>query len=135
MVDSNSSAPSSDGLAHLVYELLDAQDDTARLAGELEFDDRWRAHLDYLRALQRVGRGALARAGRDEDVGVFAPAQRDAALGRLTPHAFAYEACDIPAEMTIREFRALRSGPGRKRGRVALLTRLRLRAAGAVAGT
>jgi hypothetical protein len=28
---------------------------------------------------------------------------------RLSPYAFAYEACDIPAGMTIREFRALRA--------------------------
>jgi hypothetical protein len=27
----------------------------------------------------------------------------------LSPYAFAYEACDIPAGMTIREFRALRA--------------------------
>lgn len=47
-------------LVPLVYELLDAHADTAQLAGELERDPRWAAHLDYLRALQRTGREALA---------------------------------------------------------------------------
>ncbi|HEX4805206.1 MAG TPA: hypothetical protein VFU94_04835 [Conexibacter sp.] len=48
-------------LVELVYELLDAHDDTARLAAELAGDERWDAHLDYLRALQRAGRALLAR--------------------------------------------------------------------------
>lgn len=47
-------------LTRLVYELLDAHEDTAELAGELAGDPRWAAHLDYLRDLQRVGREALA---------------------------------------------------------------------------
>jgi hypothetical protein len=50
-----------DELALVVYELLDAHDDTVRLGEGLEGDLRWRAHLDYLRGLQRVGREALAR--------------------------------------------------------------------------
>ena len=51
----------------LMYELLDAHEDTARLMGELardsDFDARldWQAHLEYLRALQRTGREVLAR--------------------------------------------------------------------------
>ena len=45
----------------LVYELLDAHDDTARMASELELDPLWQAHLEYLRALQRKGRETLAR--------------------------------------------------------------------------
>jgi hypothetical protein len=55
-------------LVRLVYELLDAHEDTAELlscpaigmlqAGEV----RWRAHLEYLRALQRKGREILAGA-------------------------------------------------------------------------
>lgn len=48
-------------LIRLVYELLDAHDDTARLAGDLTGDELWRIHLDYLRDLQRVARGMLAR--------------------------------------------------------------------------
>jgi hypothetical protein len=48
-------------LALVVYELLDAHDDTVRLGEGLEGDLRWRAHVDYLRGLQRVGREALAR--------------------------------------------------------------------------
>ena len=49
-------------LSTLVYELLDAHADTAELAGDLpEREPRWAAHLDYLRALQRTARAALAR--------------------------------------------------------------------------
>jgi hypothetical protein len=55
-----------DVLALVVYELLDAHDDTVRLGKRLEGDLRWRAHLDYLRGLQRVGREALARGTADE---------------------------------------------------------------------
>jgi hypothetical protein len=55
---------SEDDLVGLVYELLDAHDDTARLAGELAVDERWQVHLDYLRDLQRVARASLARAVR-----------------------------------------------------------------------
>ena len=49
-------------LVVLVYELLDAHADTARLACELGDDPSWAAHLDYLRVLQRKSREALARA-------------------------------------------------------------------------
>ena len=52
-----------DQLRGLLYELLDAHIDTITLAGALESDECWAAHLDYLRDLQRVGREALARAG------------------------------------------------------------------------
>jgi hypothetical protein len=45
----------------LVYELLDAHADTADLAAELAADPAWGAHLEYLRALQREGRAALAQ--------------------------------------------------------------------------
>ncbi len=47
-------------MTRLVYELLDAHEDTARLAADLFDDPRWAAHADYLRGLQRVGREALA---------------------------------------------------------------------------
>jgi hypothetical protein len=49
--------------AELTYELLDAHADTALLARETDClsDERWLAHLDYLQALQRVARAALAR--------------------------------------------------------------------------
>jgi hypothetical protein len=49
-------------LTRLVYELLDAHDDTARLAADLAIDPRWQAQLEYLRDLQRHGRESLARA-------------------------------------------------------------------------
>jgi hypothetical protein len=46
----------------LIYELLDAHHDTTRLAvGMGELDPAWRAHLEYLRALQRKGREAVAQ--------------------------------------------------------------------------
>jgi hypothetical protein len=48
-------------VGELVYELLDAHADTADLAADLGPDPRWTAHLDYLRALQRAGREALAQ--------------------------------------------------------------------------
>jgi hypothetical protein len=48
-------------LAELVYELLDAHQDTTDLARDRVADVRWAAHLDYLRRLQRIGREALAR--------------------------------------------------------------------------
>jgi hypothetical protein len=47
----------------LLYELLDAHDDTARLAQEPRDELAWAAHLDYLQQLQRIGRESLARAG------------------------------------------------------------------------
>jgi hypothetical protein len=48
-------------LADLVYELLDAHCDTICLADGADDNAVWAAHLDYLRDLQRVGREALAR--------------------------------------------------------------------------
>ena len=52
-------------LLSLVYELLDAHDDTTRLVRGDELDVRWLAHLEYLRDLQRVGREVMARATRN----------------------------------------------------------------------
>ena len=61
MTSTNAWGPNGD-LGRLVYELLDAHDDTRVLAATLEHNDvEWAAHLDYLRSLQRVGREALAR--------------------------------------------------------------------------
>jgi hypothetical protein len=45
----------------LIYELLDAHDDTVRLAGNLTCDPDWQAHVEYLRALHRTGRELLAQ--------------------------------------------------------------------------
>ena len=50
----------------LIYELLDAHQDTAEIAQPLCDDPEWAAHLDYLRALHRVGREMLARMPADE---------------------------------------------------------------------
>ena len=61
-------------LTRLVYELLDAHDDTARIATGQDLDARWQAHLSYLRDLQRVGRELLARAGQQEGAQIFVPA-------------------------------------------------------------
>jgi hypothetical protein len=46
----------------LLYELIDAHEDTTRLASALTVEPTWAAHLDYLRALQRTAREALAHA-------------------------------------------------------------------------
>jgi hypothetical protein len=55
-------------LTELAYELLDAHFDTAELARQARLADThgWRAHLDYLRDLQRVGHALLARATADQ---------------------------------------------------------------------
>lgn len=55
-----------DALSALVYELLDAHLDTSDLARLLP-GESWRAHLDYLRALQRRGHELLALADRAAD--------------------------------------------------------------------
>lgn len=54
-----------DLLIALGYELLDAHLDTIDLAADLS-DDPWRAHLEYLRALQRTGRELVAQASSAE---------------------------------------------------------------------
>jgi hypothetical protein len=58
---SASAATRAEQLAGLVYELLDAHADTDRLVRGPSTDFLWRAHLHYLRDLQRVGREILAR--------------------------------------------------------------------------
>ena len=64
MLDADlSSLGATEYLGALVYELLDAHEDTMRLAGALCHEEHWAAHLDYLRDLQRVGRERLARVG------------------------------------------------------------------------
>jgi hypothetical protein len=45
----------------LIYELLDAHDDTARMAAALAYEPSWASHLEYLRSLQQVGRELLAQ--------------------------------------------------------------------------
>jgi hypothetical protein len=50
----------------LIYELLDAHDDTARLASELSDGPTWSSHLEYLRRLQCIGRETLARMSLDD---------------------------------------------------------------------
>jgi hypothetical protein len=54
-------AERSEQLARVVYELLDAHSDTERLLRERPTELHWRAHLSYLRDLQRLGREALAQ--------------------------------------------------------------------------
>ena len=51
-------------LVGLVYELLDAHDDTVRLAGALVVDERWR-HISTIYAICSAWRGnrSLERAG------------------------------------------------------------------------
>jgi hypothetical protein len=52
-------------LTELVYELLDAHQDTADLVAAAAPAWSWEAHLDYLRVLQRTGREMLARAASE----------------------------------------------------------------------
>lgn len=54
-------AERSEQLARLAYELLDAHRDTEGLVRERAQELQWRAHLSYLRDLQRVGRQVLAQ--------------------------------------------------------------------------
>ena len=48
-------------LTQLIDELLDAHCDTVCIASELSDGAEWRAHIDYLRDLQRVGQRTLAQ--------------------------------------------------------------------------
>ena len=59
---SSPAAERAEQLARLVYELLDAHADTEQLARAPSTQLHWRAHLHYLRDLQRTGREILARA-------------------------------------------------------------------------
>ncbi len=83
-------APSSGGfeqLTRLVYELLDAHDETARIATGQDPDPGWEAHLSYLRDLQRVARELLAHAGQREGAQAFAPADDLVRNARPAPGA------------------------------------------------
>ena len=64
----------------LAQELLDAHGDTVCLADHQSGDDGWDAHVDYLRALQRVAKRELAElaggapfSGFDERAATGAP--------------------------------------------------------------
>lgn len=61
MRDLSRSEMSTASIVALAYELLDAHEDTTRLASDLASDVDWAVHLDYLRALHRIGRSMLAR--------------------------------------------------------------------------
>ena len=52
-------------LALLVDELIDAHEDTLRLAAGTAPEWRWDAHLCYLRELSRLGREAVAGAAAE----------------------------------------------------------------------
>ena len=67
MTDANPPAGLCDDLARLVYELLDAHYDTARLAEDVAEDERWHTHLAYLRDLQRIAREVLATASAEAE--------------------------------------------------------------------
>ena len=53
----------SEQLTRLVYELVDAHADTEHLSRTQHSELLWRAHLRYLRDLQRVAREVLAHVG------------------------------------------------------------------------
>jgi hypothetical protein len=65
MTDAHRPADLCDDLARLVYELLDAHYDTARLAEDVAEDEGWHTHLAYLRDLQRIAREVLATASAE----------------------------------------------------------------------
>ena len=67
MRQTRSTGPASATLVELVYELLDAHDDTARLAHESRDEVPWAAHLEYLQRLQRVGRELIAANAAETD--------------------------------------------------------------------
>jgi hypothetical protein len=67
------SARISDELGALIYELLDAHDDTARIAAGLVAAPTWTTHLHYLRDLQRVGREVLAEVASRDETASFGP--------------------------------------------------------------
>jgi len=56
----HSEKPCTGRVIELIYELLDAHDDTTQLASSFTFDPAWSRHLEYLRCLQRAGREILA---------------------------------------------------------------------------
>ena len=60
MSDTRATVETTAQLVELVYELLDAHDDTSRLASGHGRELSWAAHLDYLQRLQRVGREMMA---------------------------------------------------------------------------
>jgi hypothetical protein len=76
MTNANPTADLSDHLACLVYELLDAHYDTARLVENVAEDERWHAHLAYLRDLQRVAREVLATATAEDGACVLLASAR-----------------------------------------------------------
>ena len=54
-------------LLDVVYELLDAHQDTVRLGAQISTDPQWQAHMSYVRDLQRVGKETVARATTDPE--------------------------------------------------------------------
>lgn len=55
-------------LTVLIYELLDAHADTAELAAGYQREERWAAHLEYLRSLQRLGRSVVAQMATNQTI-------------------------------------------------------------------
>ena len=53
--------PTPTPLLELVQELVDTQLDTLEMALELEPDEEWASHCEYLRRLVREANGVLAR--------------------------------------------------------------------------
>jgi hypothetical protein len=62
MFDAPRPIATTEQLTQLVYELLDAHEDTARLVEDMASEAVWALHLDYLRGLQRAGREVLGKA-------------------------------------------------------------------------
>jgi hypothetical protein len=121
---------SSEQLTQLVYELLDAHEDTARLVEEMASERTWDFHLDYLRALQRAGREVLGQAGGGSPGMTIAALTGDAlTLALPAGQTVMHDASDIPPGTTIAEFCRWRPVKHRAKRVRRLLCRLVARAA------
>jgi hypothetical protein len=102
-------------LTLLVDELLDAHEDTVRLAAGLVVDWRWQAHLCYLRELGRLGREALASASDPRRRSQAIPSENGIA-GRLQSRQTTHWAGDLwqfrPNTVRRGDWRCARDGDG-----------------------
>lgn len=119
-------------LTLLVSELLDAHDDTARLAADLAPDVRWGGAPGLFARSPAPGtRGAGTHLNWSALMTTRAASQSAPALEPVRNYAFMYEAADIRPGITIGEFRSQRSGTrGHRRGLHAWLRRLLSRGQG-----
>lgn len=86
-------------LIGLIYELLEAHDDTARIARAAASDPAWEPHLVYLCDLQRLGREVLAAAAGELEAGCAGLGSQDrSSRPRAVPPAAPTTPRNIPAK-------------------------------------